>query len=146
VVDFVTRMPQQFEAHGKVSVTRQPFDLYGSHGTFGAKQASASAGNRAGAWAWWFDVERTVSDSQPLTFATRTLLQGTTGNTGTSVTGAVAGFNRSNQPWWLIGAGTQYHSVQDHAKLRLAYDISPTVRASYTLGGWRNDSEGRSET
>jgi iron complex outermembrane receptor protein len=141
VVDYVTRMPEKFEAHGKVAVTHEPFDLYSSHGTFGSKQASASAGNRAGAWAWWFNVDRTVSDGQPLTFATRTLSQGRPGNAGVPVSGAVAGLNRSNQPWWLLGDGTQYHSTQDHAKVRVAYDISPTVRASYLVGVWRNDSD-----
>jgi iron complex outermembrane receptor protein len=136
VVDFVTRMPTRFEAHGKLSVTHQPFDLYASRGTFGSKQASASAGNRAGDWAWWFDVDRTVSDGQPLTFATRR----------TPAVGAVAALDRSNQPWWITGTGSQYHSVQDHAKLRLAYDFTPAVRASYTLGGWRNDSRAQSES
>jgi iron complex outermembrane receptor protein len=136
VVDFVTRLPTKFEAHGKVSITHEPFDLYASHGTFGSKQASASAGNRAGDWAWWFNVDRTVSDGQPLTFATRRA----------PVDGSVAALDRSNKPWWIVGAGTQYHSVQDHAKLRLAYDISPAVRASYTLGWWNNDSQAHSES
>ena len=31
VVDYVTRMPTQFEAHGQVSVQHQPFDLYGTN-------------------------------------------------------------------------------------------------------------------
>jgi iron complex outermembrane receptor protein len=33
--------------------------------------------------------------------------------------------------------------VQDHLKAKLAYDFTPTLRASYTLGVWQNDSEGR---
>ncbi len=44
------------------------------------------------------------------------------------------GLNTTNTPWYILGTGTQYHTVQDHAKLKLAYDITPTVRASYTLG------------
>ena len=32
-------------------------------------------------------------------------------------------------------------TLQDHAKLKLAYDITPTLRASYTLGWWRNDAD-----
>jgi len=32
--------------------------------------------------------------------------------------------------------------VQDHAKLKLAYDLSPTVRASYMMGNWKNSSDG----
>ena len=43
----------------------------------------------------------------------------------------------------LLGTGTQYHTVQDHVKAKLAYDFTPTMRASYTLGWWKNDSDGR---
>lgn len=146
VVDYVTRMPRQFEAHGKLSTVHQPFDLYGTHGQFGAQQASVSAGNRNGDWSWFFNVNRTDSDGQPLTFATRLLAQGTPGSAGVPVTGAVAGRNRSNQDWYLLGTGTQYQSRQDHAKVKLAYDFTPAVRASYTFGWWENRSEGRAET
>ncbi|NBQ88884.1 MAG: TonB-dependent receptor, partial [Betaproteobacteria bacterium] len=34
-------------------------------------------------------------------------------------------------------------TVQDHAKLKLAYELSPTVRAAYTLGLWQNRSDGQ---
>jgi iron complex outermembrane receptor protein len=53
---------------------------------------------------------------------------------GTVVTGAVLDSDKSNNPWYLLGTATQYHTVQDHAKLKLAYDFDPTVRAAYTLG------------
>ncbi|ROZ79045.1 TonB-dependent receptor [Ramlibacter sp. WS9] len=144
VVDFVTRMPRQFEAHAKIGFSHQPFALYGSEGGSSGKQASASLGNRSGPWAWRLNVNRGESEGQPLTFATRLVSQGAT-PTGaeTQVTGAVPGLNRNNQPWHLLGAATQYHSVQDHLKARVAYDFSPTVRATYTLGWWHNVSEGR---
>ena len=45
VVDYVTRMPTQFEAHAKVGYAQQPFELYSTE-TFRAWQASASVGNR----------------------------------------------------------------------------------------------------
>jgi iron complex outermembrane receptor protein len=48
--------------------------------------------------------------------------------------------NTANQPVYVVAAGTQYHTVQDHAKAKLAYDVSPTVRASYVLGWWQNTS------
>ncbi|RZI97493.1 MAG: TonB-dependent receptor, partial [Variovorax sp.] len=62
------------------------------------------------------------------------------------VAGAVPGLNTTNTPWYLLGSGTAYHTVQDHAKLKLAYDFSSTVRATYTLGWWQNSSEGRPDT
>lgn len=146
VVDYVTRMPKAFEAHAKVGVFTQPFDLYGTHDTYSGWQASASLGDRAGAWSWWLNLNRLDSEGQPQTFATRTVAAGVAGTDGTPVTGAVAGLNNRHQPWYLLGHATQYHTVQDHLKAKLAYDIAPEVRATYTLGYWHNDSDGRSET
>ena len=146
VVDYVTRMPTQFEAHAKMSYQRQPFDLYGTHDTFGGKQVAASVGNKAGDWAWLLSFSKTDSDGQPLTFPTRLVSAGTAGNAGTPVSGAVLGNNRSNQPWYLLGTATQYSTQQDHIKAKLAYDFSPTVRAAYTLGWWHNESQGRPAT
>jgi iron complex outermembrane receptor protein len=146
VVDYVTRMPTQFEAHGKVSYQHQPFDLYGTNDTYAGKQISTSVGNKAGDWSWFLNFSRTDSEGQPLTFPTRLVSAGTPGSNGVPVTGAVLGQNRSNQDWYLLGSATQYHTVQDHFKAKLAYDIDPTLRASYTLGWWHNQSEGRPGT
>jgi iron complex outermembrane receptor protein len=146
VVDYVTRMPTRFEAHAKVGVVSQPFELYNTQRTYRAWQASASLGDRAGAFSWWINVNHTDSDGQPLTFATRLVSTGTPGTAGTPVTGAVPGLNNANQPWLLLGSATQYNTRQDHLKIKLAYDLSPTVRASYVLGIWHNDSDGNSET
>ena len=144
VVDYVTRMPAQFEAHGKVSVQHQPFDLYNTQATYGGRQVSASVGNKNGDWSWFLNFSQTDSDGQPLTFPTRLVSAGTPGSAGTPVTGAVPGLNRSNQPWYLLGTATQYLTQQDHIKAKFAYDFSATVRAAYTFGWWRNESEGRS--
>jgi iron complex outermembrane receptor protein len=146
VVDYVTRMPTKFEAHAKVADVAQPFALYGTKATYRAKQASASIGSRDGDFSWWINLNRTDSDGQPLTFATRLVSTGATGGNGTVVTGAVAGLNNANQPWLLIGAGTQYRTVQDHLKVKLAYDLSPMLRASYVFGAWRNEADGNSQS
>ena len=89
VVDYVTRMPTRFEAHGKVSVQHQPFDLYGTSATYGGKQASASVGNKNGDWSWFLNFQKTDSEGQPLTFPTRLVSAGPPGTAGPPVTGAV---------------------------------------------------------
>ncbi|RYF33027.1 MAG: TonB-dependent receptor [Comamonadaceae bacterium] len=146
VVDYVTRMPTKLEAHAKVGFASQPNDLYSTHQTFNSWQTSASIGSKAGDWSWWIDVNRSDSHSQPLTFTTATLASGVPGTRGTPVAGAVPGLNTLDAPWYILGTGTAYHTVQDHAKLKLAYDFSPTVRATYTLGWWQNTSEGRPDS
>lgn len=144
VIDYVTRMPTRFEAHGKVTFVSQPFDLYNTHETYNAKQVSASIGDKKGDWSWFINVNRTDSHGQPLTFPWTT---GKAGGAGTTVvTGAVLVNDKSNTPTYILGTGTEYQSVQDHAKIKLAYDFSPTVRATYTLGLWDNTSENRPKT
>ncbi|MBP1202509.1 iron complex outermembrane receptor protein [Duganella sp. 1411] len=147
VVDYVTRMPTTFEAHAKISYATQKFDMYATGERDNGKQASASIGNRSGGFAWWINLNRLDSNSQPLVFPTRALSDGVAPAAGTPVvSGAVAGKNNKGRDWWLLGTTTGYHTVQDHAKLKLAYDFSPTLRASYTLGWWKNDTDGKADS
>ncbi len=143
VVVFTTRMPQAFEAHVKVGTTCQPFALYRTDATYRAWETSAAVGNVSGDLAWLLNFNHADSHGQPLTFASRLVSAGTAGNAGTAVTGAVPDLNNANQPWHLIGSATEYTTKQDHFKLRLAYDITPTVRANALLGVWQNTSSGR---
>lgn len=148
VVDYVTRLPTQFEATAKVSLFNQRFKLYNSDSSFSGRQASASLGNRSGDWSWFINANQTQSAGQPLTFASRLISAGTaTPAAGAvAVTGAVPGLDRTNAPWLILGAATQYDTVQDHLKIKLAYDFSSTLRASYTLGYWQNSAEGRAQS
>ncbi|MDI3383923.1 TonB-dependent receptor [Xenophilus aerolatus] len=146
VVDYVTRMPTQFEAHVSAGYSSQPNDLYNTRQTFDSWQTSASLGSKAGDWSWWLHLSRTDSEGQPLTFTTATAASGRAGPAGTPVAGYVGGLNTTNTPWYILGTGTQYHTVQEQAKLKLAYDFSPTVRATYTLGWWQNTGEGRPQS
>ncbi len=145
VVDYTTRMPEKLEGTAKIAYVRQPFDLYSTHATYGGVQTSASLGSSAGDWSWFFNFNHTDSQGQPLTFATR-LVNPTAGSAGTVVNGAVPGLNSANQAWSILGTGTQYHTVQDHVKAKVAYDFSSTVRATYNLGVWQNTSEGRPQS
>jgi iron complex outermembrane receptor protein len=146
VVDYQTRMPKQFEAHARVAYVRQPFELYNTDMTSTARQSGMSLGSRHGAWSWFVSVNRTDSDGQPQTYATRAVAAGVAGGKGVPVSGAVAGKDRTGRDIYVLGTATQYSTVQDHARIKLAYDFSPTVRASYSLGWWRNDSSGVPDT
>jgi iron complex outermembrane recepter protein len=143
VVDYITRMPDRFEAHAKLNYASQDFNLYRTDERDAAKQISLSVGDRQGPLAWWLAVNRLSSDAQPLVFATRMLSEGTAPTAGTpTVTGAVAGRNNRNQDWQILGTTTSYQTVQDQAKIKLAYDLAKDIRASYTFGLWQNDTRG----
>jgi iron complex outermembrane receptor protein len=142
VVDYTTRMPTRLEGHAKLGYSLQPFQLYGTDASYRTWHANASLGSRAGDWSWWLAADRGDAESQPLTFATRLVSAGTPGGAGVPVTGAVPDRNNANQPWYILGASTQYHTVQDHVKAKVAYDFPQQVRASYTLGWWQNSAQG----
>ena len=146
VVEYTSRMPEKFEGSAKVGYSHQPFQLYSTDATYGGWQSSASLGSHAGDWSWRLNLSHSDTQSQPLTFATRSVGSGTAGSLGTATRGAVPGLNSSNTPWLILGTGTQVHTVQDHAKAKLAYDLSPSVRATYTLATWQNSAEGRSQS
>ncbi len=138
VVDFLTRMPTSFETHAKVGFATSDFNQYATSGTFSGNQASASVGNKAGDWSWFLNLARLDSNGQPLVFPAKLVSSGVAGTAGTPVTGAIADKNPQNADWLILGATTQYQTVQQNAKVKLAYDFSPNLRASYTLGWWGN--------
>ena len=149
VVDYVTRMPKAFEAHVKLQGFSRTSQVYGTDDRYtGAARAARRSGSRSGDLSWWLNVNRLDSDGQPIAFANKLVSAGTAGNAGTPVTGAVPDRNPRNRDWLILGATTQTHTVQDHAKLKLAYDISPALRASYTLRllAQRGRSRGRRPT
>ena len=146
VVDYVTRMPDKLEAHAAAGYSSQPSSVLGSSWHYSSWNSSASIGSRSGPWSFWINLNHTDSNSQPLTFPFVLQSAGAAGTKGTPVSGAISGLNTTNQPWYLLGTGTQYRTQQDHAKIKLAYDITPTLRASYTLGWWQNSAKGRSES
>ncbi|MEI7514209.1 MAG: TonB-dependent receptor [Betaproteobacteria bacterium] len=141
IVDYVTRMPTRFEGHAKIVASQQNFDAYNTHETDLANQASTSLGSKSGDWSWWLSLNHTESQGQPMVFATKSIST-TAAGSDPKATGAVYDLDKTNTPWTILGTNTQYHTVQDHAKLKLAYDISPTVRASYLLGNWKNTADG----
>ncbi|AXA91597.1 TonB-dependent receptor [Massilia sp. YMA4] len=146
VVDYQTRMPKKLEGHVRVSGFTQHFKQYATRDDYRGMQGSAALGDRAGAFSWWVDVSRLDNDGQPIGFANKLVSAGTASGPATPVTGALADRNPSNRDWLILGATNQVHTVQDHAKVKLAYDVSPVLRASYTLGWWHNDAERRSES
>lgn len=145
VVEMTTRMPKKFEASVKQQETWQDFELYGTSDTFRSSQTSALLGNRAGDFSWWLSANHLDSHSHPATLVTKA--QSTTaGGAEPVVTGAYADKNTTNSPILVLGAGWLTHTVQDNMKLKLAYDITPTLQAAYTFGLWTNSAANSFQT
>jgi len=147
VVDYQTHRPQGPEAHAEMGAYQQAWDLYGQQASYQGRSVSASVGNRWGDWDGWLSLARHDNQGQPLTYATRLLSQGTAPAVGAViVSGAVAGQDKSFQPWWLLGSGTQMHTVQDQAKARVGLQLTSELRAQALLGLWRNHATATSES
>lgn len=145
VVDYITRMPTRFEAHAKLTLAQQHYDLYQTDDKPRTQQASVALGNRHSDIAWWLNLSRQDSQSHPLVYVTRTPSTAAPAVGATVVTGGVAELNRFNQPWLLIGTTSHADTVQDHAKFKLAWDIAPGLKASVLVGLWDNSVSRRPE-
>lgn len=140
VINMSTRMPDKFEAHAKAQVFNQNFKLYGTDESYSGKQFSAALGNRDGALSWWFNLNHLDSHGQPMTFLTQPLSTKNAAAGDLQVSGARSDRDASGNARTILGATGVAHTIQDQAKLKLAYDISPTLTASYTLGLWQGDN------
>ncbi len=138
VVDYITRMPTRFEAHAKLQAFSQNFKQYASDAHYRGSAVSLSLGDRADRASWWFNLNHLDSQGQPIAFAVKLASVGVTSTAGTPVTGAVPNLNPKNEPWFVVGETNQTHTVQDHAKFKFALELTPSLRATYSLGWWRN--------
>ncbi|MDR7333533.1 TonB-dependent receptor domain-containing protein [Roseateles asaccharophilus] len=146
VVDYQTRRPQRFEAHAEAGLYEQRWRYGSDDARYQGRHASASLADRAGDWSWSLGLSRHDNEGQPLTFPTRAVATTAPAANAVPVTGAVAGQDRFGQPWWLLGSATQMHTVQDQARLRLAWQATPELRAQLLGGLWRNTANATSQS
>jgi len=134
-----TRLPQRFETHASVQGFAQDYGYAGHSGSYGGSKLDAALGNRNGDLSWLLALGRLDSRGQPMQFAT--LPASTSSTAGKTVTGAATDTDTSGKPRTLLGATAVDHTEQHNLNLKLAYDFSPTLRAQWTLAGWRNVSD-----
>lgn len=144
VIAMTTRMPEKFEAHARTQAFRQNYKIYGTEESYGGYQASAALGSRAGALSWWASFNHLDSEGQPMAFATKAQSTTPAGGGDPVVSGARVDRDANGAQRVVLGATSVTRTIQDHAKLKLAYDFTPQLQATYTLGWWQNDSESKS--
>lgn len=146
VVDITTRMPKQFEASATLSTASQNFTQYGTDARYPSTQANINLGSRSGATSWWLSVNHLSSFSHPVTYLTLNRSTTAAGAALPVIFGSFADQNRAGSPIEVTGASNFTHTVQDTAKLKVAYDISPSLAAAYTLGYWQNSADAVSQS
>lgn len=138
VVNITTRMPEKFEAHASAQAFQQNFRLYGTDEHLRGNHFSAYVGDRVGDLSFWVGADHLENEGQPMDFVVRDA----SGGAGTTpVAGAYRDKGEKGQNRVVFGALSMDRTIQDNAKLKLAYDITPQIRAAYTLGVWQMDSK-----
>jgi iron complex outermembrane receptor protein len=133
VMEITTRLPEKLEGSITQTQALQSFDLYGTSNTYGTSQTTGDVGMRFGNLAIRASGNYQNSNSQPLSYVTSaTFPNGTTG-----------GFEEKNKlgnPANVLGASGMLHTGMTNAKIKAAYDLTPSLRAAYTFGYWKNDA------
>lgn len=140
VAQIHTRMPTQFEATARLSVSSQDFNLYGSSKTYRSGQLNATIGNRNGGLSWFVSASHLDSQGQPISFGTVTQSSKLASAGDPVLTGAFADRNRTGGAILVLGSGNETHTVQDNAKLKLVYEFSSELSLGYVLGFWQNSA------
>jgi len=131
VLLITSKMPDKPFAVAKETVSVMPWNQYGTKDTYVTSQTSAAAGNRDGKLSWLISANHLDSYQQPLSYVTN-------GSLPAGTTGGYLALNKTGQIADVVGAGTLAHSQQTSGNLRLAYDVSPLVQATYSFGVWNN--------
>ncbi|HEY8066449.1 MAG TPA: TonB-dependent receptor [Methylosinus sp.] len=131
VLQITTRMPDKLEVTAKQSVSLQDFSLFGTSQLFHTEVTSATVGDKIGDFSWLVTGNYAHGTTQPLTYVTSSSLYGWPG--------AYFGNTKFGGPATVLGSSGNLENDQINAKLKLAYDFTPTIRATYTLGFWSND-------
>ncbi len=137
VVNITTRLPDKLEGTLSAGTSVQPYDQYGTHRTLPAYQLGATLGDRFGPLALFGSVTHTISNSQPIGYATGTR-GALAGATAVATLGGYDDVNRSNQAIRVFGATSLQHAVQDNIKLKAALDLSSSLRLTYVGGLFLN--------
>lgn len=141
VISIHTRMPEKFEAHANVQSFMQNFKLYGTDVTNWGNHQSASVGDKINDFSFRLGVDRLENTGQPMDFAVSDKKDNPDG--GTLVTGAYQDISEKNRPRVVFGATSIDKSEQINTKFKAIYDLTPQIKATYTLGLW--DIDGRTD-
>ncbi len=138
VMSIHTRMPEKFESHASTQTFMQNFDLYGTHENYTGQHYTASIGNKVHDVAFWLGVDRLENKGQPMSFSTKTL--SATASTTNVVTGAYQDKDATNNDRIIFGGYSIEDVKQTNVKLKATYDITPQIKAAYTIGLWDMNS------
>lgn len=145
VMQITTRMPDKFEGTVSQTLAYQSYKQYKTEDTYRTSQTAATFGNRSGNLAWWMSANHQDSYSQPIAFVTQAQ-SAVEPVAPANTTGRITEVNKLGLFSDVLGASILLHTKMDNAKIKVAYDITPILRAAYTLGYWQNNADASVQT
>lgn len=137
VISIHTRMPEKFEAHANVQSFMQNFKLYGTDVTNWGNHQSASVGDKINDFSFRLGVDRLENTGQPMDFSVASV----GGSGAIPIVGAYQDKSEKNQNRVIFGAVSIDKSEQINTKFKATYDITPEIKAAYTIGLWDVDGK-----
>ena len=108
-----------------------PWNQYGTKDTYASSLTSARRATVTARLSWLVSANYLDSYQQPLTYTTAAAFPAGT-------TGTFPALNKQGVVADVVGTGALAHSQQASGNFRLAYDVTPLVQATYSLGIWNN--------
>lgn len=146
VLLITTRMPDKFEFTAKQTEAFQTFNRYETKGTYRTDQTSVSVGDRQDKFSYFISGNYQNSYSQPLAWVTNAATASNPSGAPAGTTGAISQLSRTGSVAPVVGAGGLLHTEQANIKGKFAYDITPWMTATYTVGLWNNNQDSSVQT
>jgi len=141
VINISTHMPDRLEVHANVAAARESFHLYGVNQHNPAVDSSVAVGDRIGNVSFWLTYDHLFAEGHPMSFATANTANAKPVKAGeTAVTGTYQDLDQDGYARLVFGAYSIDNTNQDQVKLKLGYDITPSVELRYAVALWGDHS------
>jgi iron complex outermembrane receptor protein len=133
-----TRMPQRLELRTGADVFLQTMHVYSTDVNLPGYHVNASAGDRQGKFSYVLSYDRVQALDQPISFYSL----GTAGvSTSNPVTGALPDTDATGKARTIVGSQGPMATINNTAKLKLGYDVTPWSELRFTLGFWHSQTK-----
>ena len=137
VMEITTRLPEKLEGSIKQTQALQTFDLYGTQQDASARRRPTREPRRSVRQARVLGERELPEEPQP---AARYVTSASIPDRHDGRVSREEQARRAGERARRERAAATPHMT--NAKIKAAYDITPTLRAAYTFGYWRNDANG----
>jgi len=131
-----THMPDHFEVHASGNAGGQNFTWFQTQQTDIAGDMNILIGDRINQFSYWVSYDRLDAQGQSQTFSNNLVNTSLGSNKAIAAFGGVFAADQNGNQNLIAGAAGADHNEQHMAKVKLAYDITPTSRLTWQTGFW----------